>query len=76
MKIWQHDGSNAATKPVPDWWDAIELKEIGGKLIFRSWPMGIERTELIEDAGRLVELAGLFNATDEQIAEALTVLEN
>ena len=71
---WEDDGSSA-NRPVPDWWEATELREIGGRLVF-SFHEGSEgRKEVVTDAGRLAEIAARMGVGDDDLAEAMRVLD-
>ena len=74
---WRDDGSSA-NNPCPDWWQSSRLDSIGGRLIYTDHDTargGAERREVVEDAGRLVELAGRMGVSDEALEAALRYLD-
>lgn len=74
MIDWKDDGSSASN-PHPDAWDETTLREVAGRLIYTSYPGGNRKQELIDSPARLVEIAGKMGADEDQLAEALALLD-
>jgi len=73
--LWEDDG-RTANRPCPDWWDQHSVERFGNRLIHRYFDGSQQKMELIEDAARLVELAGEMEASDEELVKALSVLDS
>ena len=70
------DGSHA-NNPRPDWWEEKRLDSIGGRLFYTTIDVmnGCrEKRELIDDAGRLAEVASDMGLDDDDLAKAVQFL--
>ena len=72
---YSYDGQTAAN-PVPDSCDERRLCEIGGCLVY-SWIDydAVWHREHVTETTRLIELAAALAMDDDDLTEALTVLE-